>query len=468
MDIQFLGAAKEVTGSKHLITTPKGRKILLDCGMYQGKGLETDALNRELGFDPKEIDYLILTHPHIDHSGLIPYIVKQGFVGSIYTTPATRDLCAIMLLDSANIQEADATTFNKKHSRKGLPPIEPIYTAEDAQNAMSFFISVPYGKRFYLDEETTIRFSDNGHILGSATAYITIDKGNGEKVSVAFSGDVGRYTKRILRAPQEFEQADYIIMESTYGDRVHGDVSTSERELLQAVVDTCCKKKGKLLIPSFAIGRAQEIIFALNKLWEEGMLPRIDVYVDSPLSLNATNIMKLHSECFNDEMKEFMKTDPDPFGFEKLHYVQSAKDSKMLNYTKIPCIIISASGMMEAGRIKHHLANNIENNRTTILAVGYCAPTTLGAKILRGDKYVSIFGNRLQVKAEIRRIDSYSAHADRDELLRYLSCQDKSKIKKVILVHGEEETQENFAKTLRENGYSDVLVPKKGERLELI
>ena len=467
MDIQFLGAAKEVTGSKHLITTPKGKKILLDCGMYQGKGLETDALNRDLGFDPKEIDYLILSHPHIDHSGLIPYIVKQGFEGTIFTTPATRDLCAIMLLDSANIQEADTHTFNKKRSRDGLPPVEPIYTTEDAQKAMSYFVSIPYDKTFFLDEETSVCFTDNGHILGSATSLITIRKNDKESIKIAFSGDVGRYTQKILRSPQVFAQADYVIMETTYGDRLHEDNKMSEQQLLSAVMDTCCKKKGKLLIPSFAIGRAQEIVFALNKLWEEGLLPKIDVYVDSPLSLNATNIMRLHSECFSDWMKEFMKTDPDPFGFEKLHYVQSVQESKQLNFTKIPCIIISASGMMEAGRIKHHIANNIENNRTTILAVGYCAPTTLGAKILRGDKFISVFGTRYRVKAEIRRIDSYSAHADRDELLRYLSCQDKTKLKKVILVHGEEETQQHFADTLRENGYSDVFIPKKGDRLEL-
>jgi metallo-beta-lactamase family protein len=467
MNIQFLGAAKEVTGSKHLITTPKGKKILLDCGMYQGKGLETDSLNRELGFEPSEIDYLILTHPHIDHSGLIPYIVKQGFEGTIFSTPAARDLCAIMLQDSANIQELDTKTFNKKRARQGLEAVEPIYTVSDAQKAMSYFVSLPYGKSFCLDEETTIRFTDNGHILGSATVVLSIKKEDGDVVKIAFSGDIGRYTKRILREPQVFEQADYIIMESTYGDREHSNIDQSEQELLRAVIDTCCKKKGKLLIPSFAIGRAQEIIFALNKLWEQGLLPMIDVYVDSPLSLNATNIMRIHDECFNDEMKAFMKTDPDPFGFEKLHYVQSTSESKQLNSTKIPCIIISASGMMEAGRIKHHIANNIENNRTTILNVGYCAPTTLGAKILRGDKYVSIFGSRYKVNAEIRRIDAYSAHADKNELLRYLSCQDKTKIKKLILVHGEEETQNNLAQTLQENGYKNVYIPEKGAILEI-
>lgn len=467
MNIQFLGAAKEVTGSKHLITTPKGKKILLDCGMYQGKGLETDSLNRELGFEPSEIDYLILSHPHIDHSGLIPYIVKNGFNGTIYSTPAARDLCAIMLQDSANIQEFDTKTFNKKRDKQGLPPVEPIYTVSDARDAMNCFVSVPYGKTFFLDEETSIRFTDNGHILGSATVVLSIKKEDNSVIKIGFSGDVGRYTKRILRVPQKFEQVDYMIMESTYGDREHSDVDRSEQELLRAVIDTCCKKKGKLLIPSFAIGRAQEIIYALNRLWEKKLLPQIEVYVDSPLSMSATNIMRLHEECFNDDIKEFMKEDPDPFGFEKLHYVRSTAESKQLNYTRIPCIIISASGMMEAGRIKHHIANNIENNRTTILSVGYCAPTTLGAKILRGDQYVSIFGIRHKVNAEIRRIDAYSAHADKNELLRYLSCQDKSKIQKLILVHGEEETQNNLAQTLQENGYENVYIPEKGAVLEI-
>lgn len=462
MKIEFLGAAKEVTGSKHLITTNKGKKILLDCGMFQGKGLETDALNRDLGFEPSEIDYLLLSHPHIDHSGLIPYIIKLGFKGSIFCTPATRDLCSIMLADSGNIQEQDIYTFNKKRARQGLPAVEPIYTMLDAQEAMQYFISIPYERDFLIDPDISVRFTDNGHILGSATVNITIKEGR-KKTNIAFTGDIGRYSKRILKEPQKFPQADYIIMESTYGDRLHDDVSTSEQELLSAVVDTCCKKKGKLIIPSFAIGRAQEIIYALDRLERKELLPDIDVYVDSPLSLNATNIMRLHTECFNDEIREYMKTDKDPFGFDRLHYVRSSEESKSLNSIHRPMIIISASGMMEAGRVKHHIANNIEDKKTTILAVGYCAPTTLGAKIIRGDNIVSIFGNKYVVRAEVRRIDSYSAHADYEEMLRYLECQDKKKIKNIFLVHGEEETQNNFANTLRENGYKNVHIPSKKE-----
>ena len=466
MKIEFLGAAKEVTGSKHLITTNSGKKILLDCGMFQGKGLETDAMNRELGFEPSEIDYLLLSHPHIDHSGLIPYIVKLGFKGTVFTTPASRDLCSIMLADSGNIQELDTYTFNKKRARQGKDPVEPLYTMQDAQEAMQYFISIPYEKEFFIDRDISIKFTDNGHILGSATVNIKINE-EGKDVKIAFTGDIGRYSKRILKNPQPFPQADYIIMESTYGDRLHDPVDLSEQKLLSAVIDTCCKKKGKLIIPSFAIGRAQEIIHALDKLERSGMLPDIDVYVDSPLSLNATNIMRLHTECFNDDMKEYMKTDKDPFGFDRLHYVRSTGESKSLNSIHGPMIIISASGMMEAGRVKHHIANNISDKRTTILGVGYCAPSTLGAKILRGDKIVSIFGTQYHVKAEIRRLDSYSAHADYMELLQFLECQDKTKIKNIFLVHGEEQTQINFSNTLNENGYQKVYIPSKGETVTL-
>lgn len=466
MNIEFLGAAKEVTGSKHLITTNSGKKILLDCGMFQGKGLETDSLNRNLGFNPSEIDYLLLSHPHIDHSGLIPYIVKLGFKGTIFCTPATRDLCSIMLADSGNIQEMDTYTFNKKRARQGLEPVEPIYTMLDAQEAMQYFISIPYNKEFFIDKDISIKFTDNGHILGSATINMIFNE-HDRKVNIAFTGDIGRYSKRILKDPQVFPQADYIIMESTYGDRFHDNVDQSEQKLLSAVIDTCCKKKGKLIIPSFAIGRAQEIIYALDRLSKQGLLPDIDVYVDSPLSLNATNIMRLHTECFNDEIKEYMKTDKDPFGFNRLHYVSSTEESKSLNTNHRPMIIISASGMMEAGRVKHHIANNIEDKRTTILGVGYCAPSTLGAKILRGDKIVSIFGKQHIVRAEIRTIDSYSAHADSEELIKFLECQDKSKIQKIFLVHGEEQTQINFSNTLKEHGFDKVYIPSKNEEVTI-
>ena len=466
MKIEFMGAAHEVTGSKHLITTKKGLKILLDCGMYQGKGLETDAMNRDLGFDPKEIDYLVLSHAHIDHSGLIPYIYKLGFNGTVLCTPATRDLCAIMLADAGRIQESDTQTFNKKRQSQGLPPVEPIYTMQDAQACMGCFISVPYHKQFNIEGEVTVEFFDAGHILGSACVYLEIRDGR-RKIRLGYTGDIGRYNKHILKDPEPFPQVDYLLMESTYGDRLHTSIDNAEQDLLMAVLDTCTKKRGKLIIPSFAIGRAQEIIYALDRLRHKGLLPDIDAFVDSPLSVSATNIMKMHTECFNDDIVEYMKQDPDPFGFDRLQYIQSVEASKALNVRNKTCIIISASGMMEAGRVKHHIANNIENPKTTILCVGYCEPTTLGAKIMRGDKTVSIFGRTYSVRCDLRRIDSLSGHGDYAEMMQYISCQSKHKLKKIFLVHGEEETQQNFRQKLLKAGYKDVEVPALRAAFEL-
>lgn len=461
-----MGAAREVTGSKHLITTKSGLKILLDCGMYQGKGLETDGMNRDLGFDPCEIDYILLSHAHIDHSGLIPYIHKLGFNGTVLCTPATRDLCSIMLADAGRIQEADTHTFNKKMREQGKDEVEPLYTLADAQSCMQCFISVPYHKKFNIEGEVTVEFFDTGHILGSSAIYMEVKEGR-KKIRICFTGDIGRYNTKILKDPEDFPQVDYLIMESTYGDRKHSTVDNAENELLMAVLDACTKRKGKLIIPSFAIGRAQEIIYALNNLKTKGLLPDIDVFVDSPLSVSATNIMRLHTECFNDSIIESMKRDSDPFGFDRLQYIQSVEASKALNVRNKTCIIISASGMMEAGRVKHHLANNIDNPKTTILCVGYCSPTTLGAKIMRGDKHVSIFGHQYTVRAALRRIDSYSAHGDYEEMVRYISCQDKRKLKKIFLVHGEAETQENFRNTLKENKFKNVEIPEFRQRFEL-
>ncbi len=460
MEIQFLGAAQEVTGSKHLITTSKGIKILLDCGMFQGKGLETDSMNRDLGFDPKEIDYLLLSHAHIDHSGLIPYIYKNGFKGTILCTPATRDLCAIMLADCGFIQEHDTYYNNKKRAKKHLPPLQPIYNVDDALATMKLFISVPYHKEYFIDADIKVLFTDAGHILGSSAINLSIKDGEKTK-RICFTGDIGRYRKQILKDPEAFPQADYIITESTYGDRLHENLEDAEKKFLKVIIDTCNIKKGKLIIPSFSIGRAQEIIYALDRLSSLGLLPDVNVYVDSPLSTDATNIMRMHPECFNTDILEYMKTDADPFGFKKLQYIQSVDQSKALNNSHKPCIIISASGMMEAGRIKHHLANNIENPSTTILVVGYCAPSTLGARISRGDKIVSIFGQKLEVKADVEHLESYSAHGDYEEMTRFLSCQDKEKVKTIFLVHGEISVQQNYSNYLKKNGFKKIEIPNR-------
>jgi metallo-beta-lactamase family protein len=466
MKIQFFGAAREETGSKHLITLDNGKKILLDCGMYQGKGMDTDAMNRNLGFSPRDIDYLILSHAHIDHSGLIPYITKLGFEGSVITTHATRDLCAIMLADCGKIQEHDTETNNKKRAKKNLPPLEPIFDKADAEQAMRFFLGVPYNKPYRICKGVWVTFTNSGHLLGSSTINLTIKEGD-KKKHIAFTGDIGRPANRILRSPDPFPQADLVISESTYGNRLHESTVVAEDKLLDVITNTCVKKKGKLIIPSFSVGRTQEVIYSLNNFYNSGKLPKIKIYVDSPLSVNATNIFRLHKECFNDKMIEMMETDPDPFGFNDLFFIQQVEDSKKLNDTQEPCVIISASGMMEAGRVKHHLANSISNSRNTILAVGYCAPATLGARILRGDKEVSIFGTVYKVNADIERIDSYSGHADYNEMIQFLSCQDKKKLKQLVLVHGDIDAQEFFKNKLTEDGFTNIIIPELGDQIEL-
>jgi metallo-beta-lactamase family protein len=464
MKIQFLGAAREVTGSKHLITLDNGKKILLDCGMYQGKGMETDSMNRSLGFIPAEIDFLILSHAHIDHSGLIPYIVKLGFTGKIITTHATRDLCAIMLADCGKIQEHDIEWFNKKRARKGLPPVDPIYDAADAQIAMQYFIGIAYNTEYRVTKGVKVTFTDTGHLLGSSAVNLRISEG--EKVThITYTGDIGRPQNRILRSPQPFPQADIILCESTYGDRLHESTIVAEDKLLKVIQRTCVEKKGKLIIPSFSVGRTQEVVLSLNNFYNSGKLPRIKIYVDSPLSVNATNIFRLHKDCFNDRMATLMETDPDPFGFNDLYFIKEVEDSKRLNDIKEPCIIISSSGMMEAGRIKHHLANNLSDSKNTVLAVGYCAPKTLGARLLNGAKEVSIFGTVHIVNADIEKLDSYSGHADYNEMIQYLACQDKEKVSRIMLVHGDIEAQEFFRDKLAEQGYQNVSIPELGEEV---
>ena len=466
MIIKFIGAAQEVTGSKHLIITKDQKKILLDCGMYQGKGMETDAMNRDLGFDPGKIDYIILTHAHIDHSGLIPYVYKLGFRGSVICTPATRDLCAIMLADAGHIQEHDTHTFNKKRARQGLPPVEPLYTKDDAIACMELFYSVPYDRKLQVNENMKVKFTNTGHMLGSGVANIEI-KENGSYKRIAYTGDIGRPVNRILMEPKPFPQADILIAESTYGDRLHEDNMVSEELLLQVVNETCVGKGGKLIIPSFSVGRTQEIVYSLNNFYNERRLPKVDIYVDSPLAINATEVFRMHPECFNKNILEVMVSDPDPFGFNSLFYIRSADDSKKLNYITKPCIIISASGMMEAGRIKHHLANNISNSRNTVLAVGYCAPSTLGARILRGEKRVSIHGVMHEINADIKRIDSYSGHGDFEEMTEFLKCQEIDRLEKTFLVHGEYETQQNYKRSLTESGFQNIVIPAREEEFEL-
>ncbi len=458
MKLTFYGAAREVTGSKILIETEHGKNILLDCGQFQGKGLETEEQNRSIAFSPASLDHVILSHAHIDHSGLIPFIHRNGFSGSVICTNATRDLCSIMLADSGKIQEHDTVTFNKKREKKGLPPVEPLYTQADAVSAMKLFISVAYDRKFRIDDFTTVRFTNTGHMLGSAVVTLELKEKDGIK-RLAFTGDIGRPVNRILKSPEPFPQADFLIAESTYGDRLHPTMAESDEELCQVVHRTCVEKKGKLIIPAFSVGRTQEIVYSLNNLYNGQRLPKVDIYVDSPLSVNATNIFRMHPDCFNDDVRQVMLSDPDPFGFNTLFYNTSVEGSKSLNAIKGPVIIISSSGMMEAGRVKHHLANSISNPANTVLAVGYCAPSTLGARLLRGEKVVSIHGNKYPVRAEIKKLESYSGHGDYQEMADFLSCQDPQKLKNIFLVHGEYETQQHYRTYLESKGFSNIEIP---------
>lgn len=460
MKIKFIGAAREVTGSKHLITTNRGKTILLDCGLYQGKGLETDKQNRDYGIDASKLDHIILTHAHIDHSGLIPYLYKEGFSGSVICTDATRDLCAFMLADSGFIHEQDIKWFNKKRASHKLPPVEPLYTHNDAVESMKLFIRVAYNRKYRIDENISVEFTSTGHLLGAAVANISVNE-EGRTVNIAYTGDIGRPSSRILKKPEKFPQADILITESTYGDRLHEVEHESENKLLEIIKDTCERKKGKVIIPSFSVGRTQEIVYSLDKFFNQGILPRIPIYVDSPLSVNVTNVFALHTECFNEDILSDMQHNPDPFDFKGLRYIESVEESKQLNSSHEPCVIISASGMMEAGRVKHHIANNIEDPKNTILAVGYCAPSTLGARLLSGVKEVSIHGVIRKVRAGIYKLESYSGHGDYNEMADFLSCQDKSKLRKIFLVHGEYETQLKYKEFLESKGFNNIIIPEK-------
>ena len=464
MRIQFLGATQEVTGSKHLITTDSGKTILLDCGMYQGKGMETDEANRELGFDPKDIHYLLLSHAHIDHSGLIPYIYHLGFRGKIYCTAATRDLCELMLQDTAFIQEQDVRWYNKKMDRQNKPKIKPLFDMSDAQQVMKLFRTVDYDTPYRLNEEIEIRFTNSGHMLGSAVISVAITE-NGQTKRIAYTGDLGRLHSHILSTPQAFPQCDYLICESTYGNRLHEDTLVSEEQLLGIVEETCMYKKGKLLIPSFSVGRTQEIVYVLNELFNDGRLERVPVYVDSPLSANATEIFRRHAHTLNEQVQDTMRYDPDPFGFNGLRYITDVQQSKALNRSEQPCIIISSSGMLEAGRIKHHVSNHIDDPSTTILIVGYCTPSSLGARIQDPNlRYVSIFGFDHRIRAQVTKVEGFSGHGDYQEMIQYLTaCQDAKQVKKVFIVHGEYAAQEAMKAHLQEAGFGVVAIPEKGE-----
>jgi metallo-beta-lactamase family protein len=460
MTITFHGAARSVTGSRHLISLKNGKKILLDCGMFQGMGKETDALNRDLGFSANEVDALVLSHAHIDHSGLIPGLVQKGFSGPIFCTPATKDLTAVLLLDSAHIQEEDVRFVNKRRKRQGKPLLKPLYTTPDAENALSLFKAVEYGTWFNVIEGVECMFTDVGHIIGSAAVNLRITE-NGKRTTITFSGDVGRYRDVILRSPEVFPQADYILMESTYGNSLHDAHTATPELLLQWIVKTCLEKKGKLIVPAFSVGRTQELLFALNQLELEGQLPPVDYYVDSPLSMEATAVVKRYPAYFNNNIRTILETDKNPFSFRGLHFVSDAEQSKALNYRNEPAVIISASGMAEAGRVKHHISHSIGSSRNTILLTGYCEPNSLGGRLMAGHKEVSIFGTVHEVHAEVGSMRSLSAHGDYEDLCQWLACQDPAAVKQLFLVHGELDVQLAFKQRLHRKGFADVQIPER-------
>lgn len=463
MNIRFLGAVHGVTGSSHLIEF-NNKKILLDCGMYQGKD---EDLNLEVfEVNPADIDYLMLSHSHIDHSGRIPLLVKNGFKGTIYCSKPTYDLCEIMLIDSAHIQETEAEWKNKKAMRQGRKTVEPIYTQSDAMESFQYFKPVQYDQIVSIEEGLTVKFNDAGHILGSSIIEMWFDDGN-ENVKLVYSGDLGMHEKPLLKDPAVIEKADYIIMEATYGDRVHDDIEQRTEELINIILKTA-KRGGSVIIPSFAVGRTQELIYELNKYYDshldkigtkENELRKIPVYIDSPLAAKATEVFKQNAYVFDSEARNYIMTGDNPLEFENLHFTQSAEESKALNLSLEPKIIISASGMCEAGRIKHHLKHNLWRKEASIVFVGYQAEGTLGRKILDGEKVVKVLGESINIKAEIYNVEGFSGHADKPTLLNWLKGF-REKPKSVFIVHGESESKLNFAKEVKETLGLNCIVPE--------
>ena len=465
MNIRFFGAAQTVTGSQHLIQI-NGHNLLLECGLFQGRRADTYKRNRNFPYNPTEIDAVILSHAHIDHSGNLPHLVKRGYHGPIYTTPASAHLANIMLLDSGHIQEADVKYVNKRRQRKGEPPIEPLYTQEDAGLVAQHFVPTVYGKSFEPVPGVTARLVDAGHILGSAAVVLDIEE-NGSRKRLWFSGDIGRLDLPLIRDPELPEDADYLLMECTYGDKHHDDPMEAF-EALKNVVARTVHRGGKVIIPAFAVGRTQELVYCLHQMIDSGDLPRIPVIVDSPLAVNASQVFRAHPECFDAETKDFIANDRHEaaLGFDLLTYTRSVEESKALNYRKDPMVIISASGMAETGRILHHLRNNIENPLNTVLIVSWQAPYTLGRRLAEGDKQVKIFGDVFERRAEVASISGLSAHAGQDFLVKYAKAV-KGKVKQIYLVHGEEGPAQALMEKFDQAGLPPAHYPDFGSKISI-
>jgi metallo-beta-lactamase family protein len=456
MRIHFYGATRTTTGSMYLLEVNQ-RRILMECGLFQGRREESIERNRKFPFKPDEIDCVLLSHAHIDHCGNLPNLCRSGFTGNIYSTFATRDLVAIMLEDSAEIQKDDAAFLSKRRAKKGLPPVEPLYSASDAEKAVRQFVTLGYDRPMPVADGVTITFRDAGHILGAAQIVLDVREGN-HQFRYLFSGDIGRGDDAILRDPVPVENVDYLQMEATYGGRLHSVKSDAHEELRRLVTETLMRG-GKVIIPAFSVGRTQQIVYELNQCTVEGECSTVPVFVDSPLSTNATEVYRLHPECFNEEVYRFLREKANPFAMTNLTYIRDAAHSMKLNDLQGPAIIISASGMAEAGRIRHHLKNHIGHPENLILFIGYCAEHTLGAQILAGRNPVNIFGEPYEVRARVASIDAFSGHADKNELTRYVQAL-TGNIRKIAVIHGEESQCLAWAETLRRlKPKAEVLVP---------
>ncbi len=463
MEITFWGAARAVTGSQHLIKI-NGKQVLLDCGLFQGHRAEAFERNRNLPFDPRKVDAVILSHAHIDHCGNLPTLVNAGFRGEIHCTMATADLVSIMLRDSAHLNAKDVEYVNKKHRRLGLPLVEPLYSIEEAENALRYLVAHKYDRWFPVTTGVRAVLRDAGHILGSAITVLDLN-GHGRRVRLGYTGDLGRKDLPILRDPTLVQDLDYLITESTYGNRLHEDITQVEDQLAE-IVTKAYSRRGKLIIPAFAVERTQEVIYTLHRLKKAGRIPSLPVYVDSPLAIDATEIFRLHPECFDEETNEFLLREEDPFGFRGLRYLRNVEESKLLNEMDGPMIIISASGMCEAGRILHHLKNNVENPRNTVLIVSFQAEHTLGRRIAEQAETIRIFGDEYRLRAQVRVMAAFSAHADRDELLGWIG-KATTNLKAVYVVHGEEEESLALAKGISELAACQISVPRLGEKASI-
>ncbi len=464
MEIEFQGAARTVTGSMHVIHVGN-RRVLLDCGLFQGHRDEARKINSAFPFAVDSIDAVVISHAHIDHTGNLPGFVRQGYRGPVFCTQATKDLLGVMLRDSAFIQERDAEFINKKHRKKWLPPVTPLYTREDVEETLPLLRGCNYGAAFDVTDGVSCRYEDAGHILGSASLMLTLRE-QGVQTRLAFTGDLGRNGLPILRDPVFVgDDADVLLTESTYGGRFHAPVQDMQAQLLDPIL-RAVERRGKIIIPGFSVGRTQEIVYMLHNLSVQGKIPYLPVFVDSPLSVNVTDVFRKHPECFDEETLAILHspTNNDPFGFERLTYIRDVEHSKELNDRPGPFIVIAASGMCDNGRVVHHLANSVEDPRNMVIIAGYQAENTLGKKLVMKQPVVNIFGEPHELRAEVVVLNSFSGHADRNELLGYIGKFDKRKLKKIFVVHGDPDQSEKLAGGLQNLGFGEVHVPSRGDR----